>query len=713
MYTQSQNLMQGSESMLGHFFKQDFLEIPLYQRNYDWKLENCERLFEDIIDVLKLSKTSGPEYRHRKHFFGSIIYMIDQDTDARIIIDGQQRITTTALLLAAVRDSVIDGLITSDDPKLPDKLDRRLKDQDNGSIFIVPVEKDRAPYGAIINGEKSDYDETSNVTVNYGYFKERLRTLSEITVDEFLEGIDKLYVMVIRLNSREDDAQMVFESINSTGLNLNEGDKIRNYLLMNHSVRDQKNYYEKYWRKIDDGSFELSSFFRDYQTAVSGKIPKWDETYLDFKKYTRGRNDPVGLFEEIVRYAGHYRTIVNGDLDRISKKASILMYRINIQNATVSYPFIMRILDANEKYPNLLSNRDVEETLAVLENYILRRAICKIPTNALNKIFQNLFSSLTKDHGLDRFTDRLKYSLLEREGTSRFPLDKEVRMNLMEMEIYNSRICSYVLSVIENANKDAGDTLARVYSGELSVEHVMPQKKSDAWREEIGNNYDEVHEVWLHRLGNLTLTAYNSEYSNRSYSEKRGLKDYGFMESGLRLNRMMKDNERWTEDIIGERNEKMAEDFIRFMPELRTTYVPPLEEVKGASEYTLEEDEEFFIGMNIKGYVFNGERHEASNGTQAFVSILREIYKIDPAKMTVIEKEKKRGQLGLWLLSNIEDTKNKHQYELIGPGIWIYKNVTHSGKAWFLKNIAERYGIESGDVAFIGAKSGGSEQEKE
>ncbi len=703
--------MQGSESMLGHFFKQDFLEIPLYQRNYDWKIENCERLFEDIIDILKLSKISKPEYRHRKHFFGSIIYMIDQDTDARIIIDGQQRITTIALLLAAIRDCVIDGPVVSTDPKLPDKLDRKLKDQDNGNIFIIPIEKDRAPYTAIMNREKESYDEASNVTVNYNYFKERLQTLSEMTIDEFLEGIDKLYVMVIRLNSREDDAQMVFESINSTGLNLNEGDKIRNYLLMNHNVREQRIYYEKYWRRIDDGSFDLSRFFRDYQTAISGKIPKRDETYLDFKKYTRGQNDPVKLFEDIVRYAGHYRAIVKEDLDHISKRASALMHRINVQNATVSYPFIMRVLDANKEYPDLLSNKDTEEVLEVLENYMLRRSICKIPTNALNKVFQNLFSNLTKIHGLNRFADRLRYSLLVKEGSSRYPLDKEVRINLIEMEIYHNRICSYVLSVIENANKDAGDTLTRVYNGELSVEHVMPQKKSDAWKDEIGDNYDAVHETWLHRLGNLTLTAYNSEYSNRPYSEKRGLKDLGFMESGLRLNGMMKDNERWTEDVISERNEKMVEDFIRFMPELRTIYVPPPEEMRGVSEYTLEEDEEFFTGMNIKGYIFKGKRYETRNGAQAFVSLLREAYKIAPTKMMAIEKEKGRGQLGLWLLSDLEDTKNKHQYKQIGPDLWVCKDVSHSDKARFLKRIMALYDIEPGDVAFIGTKGKDTEQE--
>lgn len=702
--------MQGSESMLGHFFKQSYLEIPLYQRNYDWKLENCEQLFEDIIDVYKLSE--NPERRHRKHFFGSIIYMIDQDTAAQVIIDGQQRITTTALLLAAIRDCVIDGLIISTDPKLPDKLDRKLKDQDNGKIFLSPVEKDRAPYNAVINREKEDYDKTSNVTVNYDYFKERLRALRKITIDEFIEGVEKLYVMVVRLNSNEDDAQMVFESINSTGLNLNEGDKIRNYLLMKHDVKEQKIYYEKYWRRIDDGSFDLSRFFRDYLTAISGQIPKRDKTYLEFKKHTRDL-DSVESFEEIVRYAGHYRSIVNGDLNYISKKASVLMYHINVQNATVSYPFIMRVLDANKGSPDLLSNKDVENILAILENYLLRRSICKIPTNALNSIFQNLFNNLTKKHGSDGFADRLKYSLLTKEGSSRYPLDKEVMTNLAEMDIYYSGVCPYVLSVVENANRDAGDTLMRVHGGELSVEHVMPQKKSDAWRKEIGDDYDEVHERWLHRLGNLTLTAYNSEYSNRPYSEKRGLKDHGFMESGLRLNGMMKNNEHWTEAVINERNEKMAEDFIRFMPEFSTTYVPPPEEVRGASEYTLEEDEGFFIGMKIRGYVFNGKRHEASNGVKVFVSLLREIYKIDPTKFMVIERKKGRGQLGLWLLSDLKDTKNKHQYEQIGPDIWVYRESDNSGKAWFLKGIMSLYDIDLKDVALIGTKDKGAEQDEE
>lgn len=700
--------MQGSEPILDHFFKQNFIEIPLYQRNYDWKEKNCEKLFEDIIDVFRISNDSKSEFRYRTHFFGSIIYMIDQNTDARVVIDGQQRITTLALLLAAVRDGIDEGSIVTSDSKLQDKLDRKLKDQDDGHIFLSLVEKDQPAYEAIVNGEKDRYDLTSNVTINYNYFKKRIQ-LQEITVDQFVESMEKLYIMYIRLDSMVDDAQMVFESINSTGLNLTEGDKVRNYLLMNHEVKDQKKYYNRYWRRIDDSSFDLSRFFRDYITAVTGKIPRTSEIYLEFKKYTKSlrssKDTFEGMFEEIVSYSDYYRMIMGPNMDHISKKASMQMYRINYQEATVSYPFMMRLLNAN-KNDDTLSNKDIEDVLEVLENYMLRRSVCKIPTNALNKIFQNLYETLTKD-GTDNFVEKLKYLLLKKEGSSRYPRDMEVMTSLKGMDLYNSNTCPQVLSVIENANRDTTDTLKRSCEKELSIEHVMPQKLSESWKSYLGDEYAQIHETWLHRLGNLTFTAYNSEYSNRPYDEKRKIKDFGFIDSGLRLNRIMKENDIWNENVMKERNEIMTNDFIRFMPEFNSSYVPPPAERNNIDEYTLEEDDETFRRMNIKGYVFDGKRVETKSGVQAYLELLSEIYKIDSVKFKVSAEKIVAGQTIPKLTSDIgsvEGEWDKLDYEKISPDMWANKRLNHDSKAYILKSLIASYDIEPGDVAFIGIK---------
>lgn len=319
-----------------------------------------------------------------------------------------------------------------------------------------------------------------------------------------------------------------------------------------------------------------------------------------------------------------------------------------------------------------------------------------------------LFRMVTKDDGLENFTEKLKWYLLRREGSSAYPRNNEVMTCLEELDLYNNHnICPHVLSILENANKDTLDTLVRVGNKDLSIEHVMPQKKSDAWREEIGEQYDDVHQTWLHRLDNLTLTSYNSEYGNKPYSVKRELKDDGFLVSGLRLNAAMKENEHWTEDVISARNKQLVSDFIRFMPEIVSSYAPPVGDVEEPSEFTLEEDDSFFSNVDIKGYSLLGVKHMSKNGVAAFVSLMSDIYQIDPEKMMFLEKEKKPGHLGVGLSSDPDYVNEHHGYASIGHNIWVYKkDIQHSTKVSIIRRAINAFSIDPKDVAFIGIKDG-------
>lgn len=696
--------MRSSESVLDYFFKQNEFEIPLYQRNYDWTKKNCEILFDDILDIHKVSEMSDSEEKYRKHFFGIVICLIDQHTGHRAIIDGQQRVTSVALLLAAIRDTLVNGEIESQDDKLGDKIDRRLRDQDDGTIFIRPIEKDRIVYDAIITDDVilDDY-RGSNILKNYEYFKKRILRLDGITIDQFMECLKNLNIVPIHLSSMDDDAQKVFESINSTGLSLTEGDKIRNYMLMNHTPENQRRYYERYWTKIDDGSINTTNFIRDYLTAVTGIIPQMGNVYDDFKKYVKFRriNEKcfVELFEELTQYSRYYRNLKKNNLNYISEDASVLMFRINYQKATVIYPFLMKILNYHEA--GNLTNEEVVEVLNITENYILRRLICKLPTNTLNKVFNNLFHTLIKDDSGD-FTERLKHALLKRGGTAEYPKDEDVLYHLTETDLYSRRaVCTHVLATIEHANRDSQDTLIRITDGKLTVEHVMPQTLSKEWIEQLGDDYKDIHETWLHRLGNLTLTAYNSKYSNKSYKFKRNLEDSGFRESRLWLNRMMAENDEWTENLIQERNIFLANRFIKIMPEFSSSYEPPAE-IDDMRVYSLNEDDDEFNGIKVTGFIFDGERHVAKSAMDAYLQMLKMFYDLDSVKFKAVEGEKGPGRAGIWISSNpAEDKEKEWGYVKIVPGMWTYKALNNPTKAKILRDFAIAYDFKFSDVAFI------------
>lgn len=694
--------MHDSESILEHFFKFNKMEIPVYQRNYDWKKDNCEQLFDDVISNARRVDKS------RKHFFGSIIYIIDQDTEMRSIIDGQQRIITTALLLSAIRDLLASGEVSSADSKLGAKIDRKLVDQDDGTVFIRPVKKDRAAYDAIVKCKPDDYDIHSNLQVNYELFKDAIRRLpSDVSIDDLYDSINRLHVMIIRLNSKEDDAQMVFESINSTGLNLSEGDKIRNFLLMNLSPKEQVHLYEDYWIKIESNVGDLSRFFRDYLTALDEKIPNLNRIYQSFKRYAEDRMDE-GLSEEeffksLLRYSKIYRSICQHELGFISSKASNTMYRINYMESTVSYPFLMRVLDAHES--GILSSSEVEEILCTIENYLIRRSICGKPTNALNKVFQTLYRSLEKLDISENPVDKIRYIILNKEGSSSYPKDSDVREALTHLDIYNNhKLCPCVLSILEGGNKDSGNILSRIDSPDsddrLTIEHIMPQKKTDEWRSEIGEGYDDIHQEWIHRLGNLTLTAYNSEYGYKSYSDKLNMEPGGLKFSPLHLNQFMKTTDHWTKDIIEKRNTELVEAFIQSMPGLTTNYVQKKDSEKGIEEYSLDEGVDFFAFFDIKGYSLFGKQHLCKSGAMAFVEAMRDLYEYNPEKMVEAEKIKKRGSLGLWLCTEI--SPDDKDYMEIGPGLYVFKGIDHKTKASLLLRAAEMQGISPSDIAFLG-----------
>lgn len=322
--------MQGSEQVLDYFFSGKIMSIPVYQRNYEWKAENCKQLFEDLIELTK--------HPRKKHFFGSVIYQIDTHTEDRVIIDGQQRLTTIALLLAAIRDAINVGKAVSKDPSLIDELTDRLIKPHKGYVMLRPVENDADAYEKLIL--KSETTEGSSICVNYAYFLKRIEGLSSgVTVDDIYSAIGRLEIMIVRLSVEDgDDPQAVFESINSTGQSLTEGDRIRNYVLMNADAHEQNRIYSEYWRPIEKllSDDELSNFFRDYLIMSTMVTPRKDAIYASFRSYANERKENGAyevLLKDLLDAAGIYRQMLDSNLDHISSRASTSMYHINVDSA--------------------------------------------------------------------------------------------------------------------------------------------------------------------------------------------------------------------------------------------------------------------------------------------------------------------------------------------------------------------------------------------
>ena len=678
--------MRGSDSVIDHFFIGRIIKIPVYQRNYSWDKSNCKQLFDDIEALMNNES--------KKHFFGSIIYMIDQDTDERVIIDGQQRLTTIAILLAAMRDSCEKGVIQSRKEKFVEKITDKLFD--DGEVILHTVEKDKVAYDDLIRKKKAD--STTNVGSNYLYFMRRIEEMKGHTADDLNRAIERLQVMVITLNLADgDNPQAVFDSINSTGKNLEEGDRIRNLILMNLDLRTQNYYHSEYWVEIENNVSDLSSFFRDYLTVVTGKIPKKDDTYQSFKEYQSNisREEYEDFLKEVREYSDIYRKIINNNLDEISKMASILMFHVNHIDANVVYPFLMRVMYEHRHNPEYVTTEDVQNVLSTIENYLVRRLICSFQSNAMNSVFSNIYKTVVNMPGEAKFADKFTRSILLRTGTARYPRDAEIMDCLDTLNIYDRRkLCTIVLSAIEHNNRDTEDTLLRVSKKELTVEHVMPQKISERWIADLGPNAEQTHENWVNKLGNLTLTGYNSEYSNRPYSEKRELETYGFKYSGLKLNEYMRNSEIWTAEQMAERHQLLIDRFVKVMPELTSPYIPPA--IDKEEQLSVYDDWSEMWGNKICGYVLDGIRTDCKNAGDTFEKLIKELYERDPDTFLEQCKFKENGQFGRFIVN--EEFKKTI---FIKEGVYLRFDFDNETKIRLLRILSDAMGMDASSLSIL------------
>lgn len=663
--------------------------IPVYQRNYDWKTENCKWLYDDLVKVNKNKRKS--------HFLGSIVsvYEPSEGNVELLIIDGQQRLTTVSLLFLAMYNLIKEGVIIPNDGMLGTRIyEEYLIDKyqpKETRIKLKSVKNDQQAFTKLFENEK-DHILGSNLTVNYSYFYNRIQQ-KEITVDELYNAICCLQIIDIQLNS-DDEPQLIFESLNSTGLDLTEGDKIRNFILMGLPSQLQSEYYEKYWNQIEECTkYDVSSFVRDYLSIKQSFIPSQKKIYFEFKDYvSQTALNTEDILAELLDYSKRYKILLNGNLN--DKITDACINRLNRLETTVTRPFFLEVLRLYDEKKIDLSQ--VREIFVTTEIYLFRRVICDLPTNVLNKMFLMLHGEIIRyEKNEDNYVEKFKFALLSKKEKVRFPDDEEFSSVFSSREVFqmNRKNKLYILERIENfGTLEDKDIYGHCEDGTYTIEHIMPQTLSPVWKKELGDDYEHIHKTWLHRIANLTLTAYNSNYSNSPFNEKKSMKN-GFNESGIRMNTYIAKFNKWTLSEIEQRNSLLKEKALQIWSMPVTKYKP---QIIPLDTYTLDDEPALFTGRDIVKFSFINTEQMVRNWADVYIKVLQILYFDDKSIIERLAVSTDEGIAKQFSLNKFPFGQSTE----IADGIYVSTNCNTPRKLSFLTKIFYQYDIDPSDLVF-------------
>ncbi|MEH2251539.1 DUF262 domain-containing protein [Nostoc sp.] len=535
------NFLEGNKQLI----------IPIYQRPYSWTITQCQQLWNDTLRAAKDNEISG-------HFIGSLVYMVDTVYLTAVIpkllvIDGQQRLTTLSLLLSvlskAIKASNEEIDISSEALEDFYLFNRHAKGSERYKLLLN--KKDRETLIRLLEYIEIPNDKSQQLVDNYRYFESQIPKL-DIDLNSLYRGICKLMIVEISLERDRDDPQLIFESLNSTGLELSEADKIRNYVLMGLQPEEQNEIYNLYWHPMEKNfdktgySQLFDRFIRDYLTikSRSGTIPNIREVYSNFKIYVQGKKDTLikEILADVYLYSKYFVKLAFAE--ETDQEIKQLITDINTLKVDVAYPFLIEVYDDYNQ--NKIARQEFISILGLVESYVFRRTICGISTSSMNKSF----ATLSREIDRENYLESLQIVLNDKKSYKRFPGDEEFRREFAFKDIYNFRGRNYLLRKLENYERKES-----VNVEEYTIEHIMPQNPnlSLEWQVDLGEQWKEIRAKYLHTIGNLTLTGYNPELSDRPFIEKRDKKDGGFADSPLRLNRGLRHLKQWNETEINKR----------------------------------------------------------------------------------------------------------------------------------------------------------------
>lgn len=646
--------------------------IPVYQRPYEWKQQQCRQLLDDILNA-----SENPTVQ--SHFVGSIVFLRLSQTSTNIysIIDGQQRLTSVILLLAALRKCAMErGEQDLAQEIYESYLTDKLISRGSNSIKLRPVKKDQEPLRSVIEG--GTWSGYSHITENFAYFYERIGELSLETVKN---GIEKLAFVEVGLKEGEDDPQRIFQSLNSTGLDLNQGDLLRNYILMDLQPSEQERLYERYWEPIERYTTEQRSnerkvpdFLRAFLTLHLREIPPERLVFETFKKHYSDKAKTEETLALLLEYADCYDALINPQNITDTRVSEHLKFMQNL-SMTVTYPFLLAVCSDWKR--DSISSAEFVAVLECIQSFVWRRFVCGVATNALNKIFMTLY----KDIKPTDYLASLERSIVRRKGSQRFPDDDEFTRELSVRDMYNitTKNRLYFFERLENYGE--AFPLKLEDNPEVSVEHIFPQKPAAAWKKELTGEEFEEMQTRINTVANLTLSplAANIALSNHSFAEKRDMEKDGYKASNLRINKQLANFAVWNPVSLKEREKEVLKRCLEVWRYPSRQYEEPdtLDEI---SITDLEPNDA--TGRVLRYVLFGDVRLDKPTFADIFALVAKEIYKREASAFWETDLREKLG---------VTSDNTKWQTVLkIGEGCYVYRNSSASGIISKLQAILER-----------------------
>lgn len=660
-------------------------KIPVYQRNYDWSHTECAKLYEDILEAFEKDK---------KHFTGAIVYIKGSISSSRLsedlLIDGQQRITTVFLLLKAMLD-IAEETNSSLKNEIEDYLYNRHCEEEY-KLKLKPVKSDDDQFHKLMHGEKDELDASSNIVANYNFFIKSINRYLQkpnALLSDIMEGLKQLETVEIVLDKSEgDDPQAIFESINSTGLELSLADLVRNFILMSDANQDR--LFNDFWLPMEK-MIESSSLAEYLTHYLNFKLPEdvnSKNAYEKFKKLFKDKNyTHESMLIELKKYAKYYALFTGTKSTSYSAIIVNLVKEFRQLDQSTVYPFLFSIFDdfENEK----IKESELVDILQLLISYYVRRIICNVPSNSLRGFFKSLYNRLYKNSSTDYY-GRL-YSLLATSRTKdRLISDEEFKDNLINSPLYpKKKACKYLMAKIENSGSHE-----ILNTDSMTIEHLLPQKENSlVWKNELGSSYQETYDKYLHTLGNLTITGYNSVLGTKSFSEKKRI-----IAENSKANKINKDIlncEHWSKESIINRANNLSEYILEI---LKVKVVPINQEFNKSNEdkYGIE-DAEVLTGSKPAAFIFEGERTEVNSYVKMLMSFLSIINSLDDKKLISLAKENFRITEGTNIYLSYDKSILRKPQEVDNTGIFAETNISTRYTLQFIKCVLDECNVDSDD----------------
>ncbi|HKK59728.1 MAG TPA: DUF4268 domain-containing protein [Salinivirga sp.] len=674
--------MKASELQISNFLQAPNVQfvIPVYQRNYDWTHSECKQLLNDIIDV----------ERHDRgvHFIGSVVFITEGffnigKVKELLIIDGQQRLTTINILYVALYRFAKENDMQKEAERIYNMfLTNQYVQNETSKLKLKQTDTSSIAFKAIMNGNENGNLPYSNVIENYNYFK---GIINEELFQTILNGLDRLIFVEISLERDKDDPQRIFESLNSTGLDLSESDLIRNFILMDLPPKEQNKIFETIWNPIEENAKDLkrqksmvSDYIRDYLTLRTKKIPNKNKVYLEFKRqYPDKRAESFYQeLENIKSLSFHYKKFINPTIEKDKEIRKELEYISRIE-INVAYPFLLQVFEDKEN--GLIDKSVLIQILKLIQSYTWRRFIVGLPTNALNKIFMTLYGEVE----FDDYYNSIAVALLKKKGSAKFPTNEEVKSALKDKDIYTAKAKNrnYFFELLENhENREYVNT----HNELITIEHIFPQNPTEEWSEKLSQtDYFDFKEKYLHTIANLTLSGNNGALSNKSFQSKKMMnidgKEQGYNYSRLWLNKYLSKIDHWDIEAMQQRFNLLYDRFIKvwFYPDVQ------IEEISQEDEINIY-DAEAPTFKKLEYFIFEDNKIETDAIAQMYFYVIGELYK-------------RNAQL---LISNqdiLKITRNKNDFrspQEVVNNWFIEANIDSNSKFKVLKKLLTLFELE-------------------